>query len=71
MRTHTGPTSHWVEDSSMRIHTGPTARWVEDGGTLDQQHTGLRIALWGHTGPTSHWIEDSSMGTPWTNSTLG
>ena len=31
--------------------------------TLDQHHTGLRVALWGNTHrPTSHWVEDSSMG---------
>ena len=47
----TGPTSHWVEDSSMETHTGPTSHWVEDssmGTQLDQPHTGLRIALWRH-----------------------
>ena len=49
METHTGPTSHWVEDSSLGTHTGSTSHWVEDsslGHTLDQHHTGLRIAHW-------------------------
>ena len=48
------------------------------GNTLDQHHTGLRIALWGGgggaywTGPTSHWVEESSRGrTHWTNITQG
>ena len=37
------------------------------GGTLDQHHTVLRIALWGggggggYTGSTSHCVEDCSM----------
>ena len=30
MGTHTGPTSHWVEDSSVGIHAGSTSHWVED-----------------------------------------
>ena len=46
MGAHTGPTTHWVEDSSMGAHTGPT--------TLNQHHTGLRIALWGHTLDQQH-----------------
>ena len=45
MGTHTGPTSHWVEDCSMGgTLTGPTSHWVEDcsmgGHSLDQHHTG-------------------------------
>ena len=47
MGTHTGPISHWVEGSSMGTHTGSTSHCVEDSsmGTLDQHHTGLRVAL--------------------------
>ena len=75
MGTLTGPTSHWVENSSMETLTGPTSHWVEDSsmGTL--------------TGPTSHWVErplwehsldqhhtrlrDLCGNTHWTNITLG
>ena len=46
MGTHTGgPTSYWVEDSSMGTHTGPTSHWVEDSSTRTQSG-----------GPTSHWV---------------
>ena len=31
-----------VDISSMRTHTGPTSHWVEAGYTLGQHHTGLR-----------------------------
>ena len=34
MGTHTGLTSHWVEqveDSSMGTHTGQTLHWVQAG----------------------------------------